>query len=196
MTRIALFGGSFNPPHAAHQMAVLYVIETQPIDELWIVPTYTHPFGKDLGSYEHRLAMCRLMAEPLGPRVHVSRIEEELAQQPKFVASRTFDLVRYLTGQGLEIRLVVGSDIMRETGRWYRWDDITKSAPPIVLGRAGYPMPPDYGSTAVVMPEISSTAIRRAAAIGDHQTLSDLLPRKVLEYIAQHGLYKNPSRHV
>ena len=43
MTAIALFGGSFNPPHVAHQLVALYVLETQPIDELWFVPTYTHP---------------------------------------------------------------------------------------------------------------------------------------------------------
>ena len=191
MTRIALFGGSFNPPHAAHQLAVLYVLETQPVDELWIVPTYSHPFGKELGSYDHRVEMCRLMAQPLGPRVHVSRIEEELAQQPNFVVSRTFDLVRYLVGQGLNIRLVVGADILIDTGKWYRWSDIVKSAPLIVLGRGGYTLPPGSVETCLTMPEISSTAIRRAVVAGDQRQLSGLVPRTVLEYIAKHDLYRN-----
>ncbi len=51
MARVALFGGSFNPPHVAHQMVALYVLETQPVDELWFVPTYAHPFGKALVDY-------------------------------------------------------------------------------------------------------------------------------------------------
>jgi nicotinate-nucleotide adenylyltransferase len=68
MTRIALFGGSFNPPHVAHQLVALYVLETQPIDELWIVPVYTHALGKQLADYEHRVAMCELAAAPLGSR--------------------------------------------------------------------------------------------------------------------------------
>ena len=57
MARVALFGGSFNPPHVAHQMVALYVLETQPVDELWFVPTYAHPFGKALVDYDHRIAM-------------------------------------------------------------------------------------------------------------------------------------------
>ena len=48
MTRVALFGGSFNPPHVAHQLVALYILETQDVDELWFVPTYAHPFGKQL----------------------------------------------------------------------------------------------------------------------------------------------------
>ena len=48
MTRVALFGGSFNPPHVAHQLVALYVLETQPVDELWFVPVYEHVFGKPL----------------------------------------------------------------------------------------------------------------------------------------------------
>src|SRR5882762_10166540 len=95
-TRVAVFGGSFNPPHAAHQLVALYVLETQPVDELWFVPTYAHPFGKPLAAYDHRLAMCELAAAPLGPRVRVSRAEAELAQRPDFVASRTLDLVEHL----------------------------------------------------------------------------------------------------
>ena len=38
--RVALFGGSFNPPHVAHQMAALYVLETAPVDALWFVPAF------------------------------------------------------------------------------------------------------------------------------------------------------------
>src|SRR5687767_13987437 len=98
MTRVGLFGGSFNPPHVAHQLVALYVLETQAVDELWFVPTYVHPLAKQkqLVSYRHRVAMCELAAAPLGPRAIVSRVEEELAQRPGFVASRTLDLVEHL----------------------------------------------------------------------------------------------------
>src|SRR5258706_10381140 len=96
MTRIAIFGGSFNPPHVAHQLVALYVLETQPIDELWIVPTYAHPFGKDLAPYDDRIAMCELAVAALGPRAKVSRAEQELVVRPGFVASRTLDLIEYL----------------------------------------------------------------------------------------------------
>ena len=80
MPRIALFGGSFNPPHLAHSLVALYVLETAPVDELWITPTFRHAFGKDLASYDDRIAMCELAAAALGPRVRVSRAEEDAAR--------------------------------------------------------------------------------------------------------------------
>src|SRR5689334_1964278 len=122
--RVALFGGSFNPPHVAHQLAALYVLETQPVDELWFVPTYTHPFGKPLVAYEHRLAMCELAAAALGPRARVSQAEAELAARPGFVASHTLDLVDFVVAQGHAPRLVVGSDILPDAARWHRWDEV------------------------------------------------------------------------
>ena len=193
MTRIALFGGSFNPPHVAHQMAALYVLETQPIDQLWITPTYVHPFEhKQLVSFEHRVAMCKLMADPLGPRVLVTKIEEELAQRPGFRSSRTLDLVQYLVDQGLEVRLIVGSDIMAETAKWYRWSDLVNKAPLIIVAREGFDVPPGSVLTGVPMPAISSTAIRRAHAAGDHATVQNLVPRSVYSYMVQHNLYKGP----
>jgi nicotinate-nucleotide adenylyltransferase len=190
MTRIALFGGSFNPPHVAHQMIALYVLETQGVDELWFVPTYAHPFGKPLAPYDDRVAMCELAAAPLGPRAKVSRAEEELAKRPGFVASRTLDLVDHLAGDGRELRLVCGTDILGETAKWYRWDDVVAKAPLIVIGRAGYPLPAGSVATGVEMPQISATQIRALLTPRDPRVES-LLPAKVLRYIDEHHLYSS-----
>jgi nicotinate-nucleotide adenylyltransferase len=182
--RIALFGGSFNPPHVAHQLVALYVLETQPVDELWFVPTYTHPFGKELAAYDHRLAMCELAAAPLGPRASASRAEAELAARPGFVASRTLDLVELVVARGYAPRLVVGADILADAAKWHRWDDVVAKAPPIVVGRAGYTPPTD-----VTMPDISATRVRDLLARGASD-VTGLVPRDVLRYIAQHHLYQ------
>src|SRR5580698_5766763 len=114
---VALFGGSFNPPHVAHQLAVLWLLETQAIDELWFVPTFTHVFGKQLADYHHRVAMCELAAAALGQRARVSTVEAELARTPDFVASRTFDLLVHLeqAHPRVRFRLTIGADILAET---------------------------------------------------------------------------------
>ena len=205
MTRIALFGGSFNPPHVAHQLVALYILETQPVDELWFVPTYAHPFGKKLASYAARIQMCELAAASLGPRVKVSRVEEELAQRPDFVASRTLDLVEHLANEGHELRLVVGTDILSETQKWHRWEDVVAKAPLIVVGRAGHDVPIGTTVTGVTMPEISSTRIRELLAKNrpiprastepradgaENDEIRALLPKEVLWYIAEHHLYR------
>jgi nicotinate-nucleotide adenylyltransferase len=197
VTRVALFGGSFNPPHVAHQLVALYVLETQPVDELWFTPVYAHVFGKELAPWEDRVRMCELAAAALGPRAKVCRAEEELAKQPGFAGSRTLDLLEHLkaTQPDLELRLVVGTDILAETAKWHRWDDVVAAAPLIVVGRTGHPLPPGSRATGVTMPDISSTAIREALKRGAGQgeegraELGSLLPASVLWYIAERDLY-------
>jgi nicotinate-nucleotide adenylyltransferase len=188
-SRVALFGGSFNPPHVAHQLVGLYVLETQPVDELWFVPTFAHPFGKPLVDYEHRVAMCELAAAALGPRARVSRAEAELAARPDFVASHTLDLVDHIGAQGHSLRLVVGADILGDTAKWHRWDDVVARAPLIVVGRGGHALPPGSVATEVTMPEVSATRIRDLLAHGG-SGVAGLVPRDVLRYIAQHHLYQ------
>jgi nicotinate-nucleotide adenylyltransferase len=191
VTRVALFGGSFNPPHIAHELVALYALETQPIDELWFVPVYAHAFGKELATYEHRVAMCELLAQALGPRARVSRAEEELALRPGFTVSRTLDLVEHLAAPGRELRLLVGADILGETAKWYRWADVVAKAPLIAVGRSGFAVPAGSVITGVTMPEISATQVREllAASGADAPGLDGLLPREVLRYIASHDLY-------
>lgn len=194
MTRIALFGGSFNPPHVAHALVAHYVLATQPVDEIWIIPVYAHAFGKELAPYEDRVAMCKLAVAELNPgrRVIVSRAEEELAKKPGFTVSRTLDLVTHLEAPGRQFRLVIGADILGETHKWYRWNEVVAKAPPIAIGRSGAAAPPGTTVTGVTMPEISATQIRDLIAKGtpiDDPGLAALLPREVLRYIASHGLY-------
>ena len=187
---VGLFGGSFNPPHAAHQLVALYVLETL-VDEVWFVPTYSHPFGKQLVAYDHRVAMCELTAAALGARARVSRAEQELAHKPDFVASRTLDLIEHLTTSfpDIELRLVVGTDILHEKDKWHRWDDVVAKAPLIVVGRGGYELPAGSVATGVTMPEISATRVREVLAAGD-RSASSLVPQTVLRYIERHGLYR------
>ena len=183
---VAIFGGSFNPPHVAHQLAALVVLETEPVSALWMVPTWRHAFGKSLAPFDDRLAMCRLAARALGPRVQVSDIERELGQAgaaPR--PSRTHDTLEALRARhpDLGFRLVVGQDILAERDAWHRWDDICRLAPLIVLGRAGTP-----GAGPLALPGISSTEIR--ARVGRGESALPLVPRTVMDYIAQRGLYR------
>jgi nicotinate-nucleotide adenylyltransferase len=188
---IGLFGGSFNPPHVAHQLVALFVLETQEVDALWLVPTYRHALGKTLAPFADRVAMCALAAAPLGPRIGVSRIEEELAAATGRV-SRTLETLEALAARhpADRFRLVVGSDILGETEQWYRWDDVVRRAPPIVIGRAGHPAPPGASVAAIEMPRISSTEIRERLARGE--TAVPLVPRAVMGYIAGRTLYDAP----
>jgi nicotinate-nucleotide adenylyltransferase len=185
--RVALFGGSFNPPHVAHQMAALYVLETAPVDEIWLIPAFRHAYGKALAPFEHRLAMCELAARPLGPRARVSGVERELGDE-----SRTLRTVRLLQARfpTSAFSLVIGADLLPEVPAWYGGVELQQTVPFIVVGRAGAG---GVGAAAgqghgVALPEISSTQVR--AALGAARSVDGLVPRAVLDYIYGHDLYK------
>ncbi len=181
-----MFGGSFNPPHLAHLLAVTVVLATHDIERVVVVPAYKHPFAKALAPYEDRVRMCELATGFL-PRVEVSRVEEELGGE-----SRTLRTLDHLHRQhpDWKLRLLVGADILVESPKWHGWDAIVQLAPPIVLGRAGVVYP---GAPAPVLPDVSSTRIRALVASGDERSLEELVPRDVLRHMRERGLYRPPQ---
>ena len=180
MPEIALFGGSFDPPHVGHLLAASYVLATEPVDELWLVPVLQHPFAKPLAApYDHRVRLCELIAAQL-PRTRVSRAEEESGQ------GRTVDLLEWLAAKYPQNRwaLVLGSDLDAEKPQWKRFDRIEQLARIIPVGRAGYGEPAGL----VTMPQISSTQVRALLQSGGDA--SRLVPRPVLQAIRDAGTYR------
>ncbi len=181
MSRIAILGGSFNPPHLAHQMACLWALSTGQADRVWLMPCHGHPFGKQLVSFEDRCTMCEAAtADFAAGTVAVTRVEGELGGE-----SRTHDTLQHLIGASPQHRfsLIIGSDILLEKDSWYRFDDIERMVQVLVLGRRGYPSPDGVP----VLPAISSTRIRETIAVGGD--VSSMVPAGVLAYIQQRSLY-------
>ena len=179
---VAVFGGSFNPPHVAHVFAVAYVLATQQIDRLVVLPTYQHPFAKTLAPFDDRVKMCE---EAMGwmPRVEVSRVEADLGGE-----SRTLRTLEHLHDAHPDwaMRLVMGADLLVESPKWFGFDTIRKLAPPLVLGRARITFD---GAPAPVLPDISSTFVRERLAAKDWDALAEIVPRAVLLHIRKNGLY-------
>jgi nicotinate-nucleotide adenylyltransferase len=177
--RVAFFGGSFNPPHIAHQLAALYVLETSGVDELWFVPCFRHPFEKALAPYEHRLRMCELAVASLGSRAKVSEIEGSLGNE-----SRTLLTIKALQSAHPQhqFHLVVGTDIKRELPLWYGAEELLATVPLIVVGRGGYER-----EETIQMPSVSSTEVRARLAAG--KSVSGLLSSTIERYLREHHLY-------
>ena len=180
---IALYGGSFNPPHVGHVMVGAWVLSATDVDELWVMPTWDHAFAKELVDYDVRCEMCRAAFSALDDaRIQVSDVERMLGGE-----SRTIDTVEYIQQHlGItDIRIVIGTDIWQERHLWKRWDDLINLCAPILIGRDGYPNPPGETVSPALI-DVSSTQIRAGLRRGQHP---EVLPVEVSKIIEERGLY-------
>jgi nicotinate-nucleotide adenylyltransferase len=183
---LAIYGGSFDPPHAAHLLLASYVLGLGGFERLLVVPVFEHPFGKPLLAFEERLELCRRCFADL-LRVEVSGIEAELPRP-----SYTLRLIERLQAErpGVPLRLILGSDLLDESSHWHDFERLARLAPPFFVNRRGFERP-ELGPA--VLPDLSSTHVRELLARrGDpavDQELARLVPLRVRERIVERGLY-------
>jgi nicotinate-nucleotide adenylyltransferase len=171
--RVAVFGGSFNPPHVGHLMVAEWVRWTARADAVWWVPVRGHPFSKDLAPYDDRVELCRAAVAGIAG-IEVSEVERDLP-----TPSYTIDTLSALARRHPEhlFRLVVGADVLPDTPRWKDWPGIEARFDPIRVGRVGWPTPPG----AIDFPGVSSTEVRRRVAAGEDA--SALVPAAILDRV-------------
>jgi len=187
---VAIYGGSFNPPHVGHAMVARWLTWTKQADAVWLVPVYRHAFegrhDKTLAPFDERVSWCRAFADDLGPGVEVCTVEADLP-----VPSFTIDTLRHLSGchPELRFRLVVGADALPHLPAWRNWDAIEREFSPLMVGRQGHPVP---GSDGVDFPNVSSTDVR--ARLKDGRAISHLLTAGVRTLVEAYSSEPKSSR--
>lgn len=183
--RIALLGGSFNPPHIGHVWMARQVLDFCGVDEVWLLPNYDQSPSKDVAPVEHRLAMTRLLE---GDRIRVSTIEVD-----NKLDGETVYILPFLP-KGHKFSFIIGSDQLAGFRAWQGWQKLLIALPFFVFPRPGYPAEPVEENMTVVSHEllvtasISSTIIRKRIAAG--LSISAFVPKAVDLYISKHGLYR------
>jgi nicotinate-nucleotide adenylyltransferase len=190
-SRIAIFGGTFDPIHNAHMTVareasiqfglstVLFVVAANP----------PHKAGAVVASYENRYRMVELACQDeLG--FTPSRIEED---EGISYSIHTIEKVKTVAGEEAQVYFLIGADAFAEIQGWHRWGDVVRQAAFIVVTRPGhhYRTPPGctvHRLDTLAMP-VSSSDIRASLARGE---APPELPPAVLEYIQLLGLYGCP----
>ncbi|OGQ49633.1 MAG: hypothetical protein A3I09_01730 [Deltaproteobacteria bacterium RIFCSPLOWO2_02_FULL_47_10] len=172
--RVGIFGGSFNPPHKGHIEICRYLLNHNDVDEVWVVPCFKHPFGKELAPFNDRLTMCKFAFGGFEKSVRVSDIERTLGDISHTVKTLERLLQDY---HDYKFFLIVGGDTTEESVMWHDAEKIRQLVQFITLPR---------GSESMI-PDISSTNVREAIRHG--RKFSDFVTREVAVYIVTHGLY-------
>jgi len=132
--KIAVYGGSFNPPHRGHLEAARSVCENAEPDVLFIIPDNIPPHkDMDSGSPEatERLQLCRLNFASLEKAV-VS--DMEINRSGKSYTADTIARLREMY-PGDEIVLTVGSDMFLSFEEWYKYPYLLENCTLAVISR-------------------------------------------------------------
>lgn len=197
MQRIAIFGGTFNPPHNGHIAMLNELAGKKLFSKILVIPTNLPPHkSSKVASGKERLSMCEFAFKNIAG-VEVCDLEIRLGGK-----SYTFKTLEALKKMGItDPALIIGADSLINFTKWKHYDDILKSARLFVYGRNGY----TYSSCVkeaeslkrqggrvelldFLPPDISSTEVRRAVL--QNEPIKNLVPRSVEEYIIKNGLYK------
>src|SRR5690242_6168706 len=131
-TKIGLFGGSFNPPHAAHRAASLLALKRLGLDRVWWLVTPGNPLKNlhDLQPLEVRLQAARRLS--CHPRITVTALEAISGTR------YSFETVRWLQNRypGVHFVWLMGADNLANFHHWRNWQALATRVPIAVIDRA------------------------------------------------------------
>jgi len=196
---IAVYGGSFNPPHLGHVSAVRSVLELLSPDKLLVIPTSIPPHKEveeGSPSPEERLELCRLAFADL-PGLEVS--DMELQREGKSYTAYTVEELKELYPDA-GLSLVIGSDMFLSFCQWHRYQYLLENCRLVVLSREDDDMQQlenfrsglerDYSARVEILGHeplpMSSTDIRARLRLG---LAEDMLPESVYSRIISKRLY-------
>lgn len=190
---IAVFGGSFNPIHKGHLHAARLVLSSGLCSEVWFVPCYRHVFKPELISFDHRAEMIKLCIKG-EKRFKLCLIEKELAANRK-KPNTTIETIRELKRRNpkKDFCWVIGSDLLPELPRWYKFNDLLQETSFVVVPIKGIKLRKDVlrKIKATVLESevdfISSKHIR--GEIRNGKSAKQFLEPSVWEYIESNLLY-------
>lgn len=131
---IAIYGGSFNPPHLGHLDAAATAAEQLCPDRLLIIPDNENPQKETepgSPSAEQRLELCKLAFRSI-PGAEVS--DMELSRGGKSYTAETLEHLREQYPEA-EFTLVLGADMLLKLENWYRVSYIIENCTLAVLSR-------------------------------------------------------------
>lgn len=114
---VAMFGGSFDPPHLGHRIIVEKALIELDIDLLIIMPAYQNPLKKaSIATPAQRMKMCKTVFEDL-PKVTIS--DYEMQQEIRY----TSNSVKYFKTMYDLKYLIIGADNLPSLHLWhdFKW---------------------------------------------------------------------------
>ncbi len=191
MTRLGLFGGSFDPVHLGHLLIADAAMEALRLDRLFFIPAAQSPFKPD-----RKLAppatRARWLRMALAGRTWCEVVTDELDRRG---VSYTIDTVREFARRypAADLFWLIGADHVPALPRWREAEALASLVQFVVAPRPGGEpageAPPPFRVVQLRGPlsSISSSDIRERVRTG--RPLDGWVPEPVVEAVCNYPLY-------
>jgi len=127
---IALFGGSFDPPHIGHKAIIEALNKLDYLDKIIVMPTFLNPFKSSVHApSELRFKWLKEIFKDFS-KVQVDRYEVNQERQVP-----TIESVKYLLKTYENIYLVIGADNLASLKKWNSYQQLKELVTFIVASR-------------------------------------------------------------
>jgi nicotinate-nucleotide adenylyltransferase len=204
--KIAILGGSFDPPHLGHILIATQVKEFLQMDKVWLMPLFQKDlqdkmFHKRLSEVDHRLAMAKLLENDF---IKVS--DYEIKHNQTSYSIDTLEALAKLHPQD-EFYWITGSDQLDGFQKYHRWQDLIHNQNLIIFPREHMlwhleekvketmnlqTIPENVtvlDNKKLVLTNVSSSLIRQR--VRESLSIRYLVPDEVEQYIKENNLYGN-----
>ncbi|MDC7698915.1 nicotinate-nucleotide adenylyltransferase [Vogesella indigofera] len=210
--RIGVFGGTFDPLHAAHLRLARAFRDELALDQVRLIPA-GQPYHRDRAPHASAAQRLAMLDAALAEEAPGLVSDDREVRRPRHAYTvDTLQELRDELGDKAELWFLIGGDSLQQLHTWQRWPQLLQLANLAVALRPGFVAArldpavatlwqarqvsdfsnrtPSGTIRALDLPPItlSATDIRQQLAAG--QDCSALLPAAVLAYIRQHRLYR------
>jgi nicotinate-nucleotide adenylyltransferase len=182
LSRVGIYGGTFDPIHLGHLHVITQLFEKDLVDQLLVIPA-GQPLLRDnapVASAQQRRAMCQLalsdLPSDIAAKVQVNPIEI-LRMGPSYAIDTVEAVAQNYPDDSLV--LIIGQDAADKLDQWHRIDELRAMVEFLIIGRPGYTgNGVDIGAL-----DVAATTIR--------QGLSADVSSSVAAFIRENNLYDN-----
>jgi len=172
---IAIFGGSFDPPHIGHEEIIKQAIVKLDIEVLFVVPTFLNPFKDQFfAPAKKRLEWVEklLLSYP-----KAKLITYEVDEQRSVPSIETIKYIKQNYDLN-EIYLIIGADNVKSLPKWNSYKELKKLVHFVVATRDGLNIPSHLQKLQIDV-NISSTDLRAAIK---REFLPSILADEIINY--------------